>query len=154
MKTEWQILEQLKEVIGTQLNDYLNADEENYELLEKINKDNIEIDFPDVDNFKKSTMIWIEPLTEDIEDLTTSSDSAQMQISIYILCKKNKSEILIRKVFGYFTALFALLKDNQTLDEFVDFIKISTMEFYPAVTADRSISGIEVTAQILYEKPY
>ena len=154
MKTELQVLERLKDVISTQLNKYLKEDKENFELLELIDSDNVEIDFPDTDNFRKKTMFWVEPQTEDIEDLTTGSDLAQMQLSIYILCKRDKSENLVKKVFGYFTALFALIKDNQTLDEFVDFTKITTMEFYPAVTADRTIAGIEASVQIQYEKPF
>lgn len=154
MKSELQVLNQLKDVIAKQLNNYLHEDEENSGVLDKISDRNIVVDFPDPDNMPCSTMFWIEPEVSDISDLTSLADLEQMTLSVYIMCKRAKSEVLIQKVFGYFTALFALIRNNMTLDEFVDFAKITTMEFYPAVDASKTIAAIEATMQIQWEKPF
>lgn len=154
MKTELQVLNKLKDVIATQLNNWLKEDEENSGKLNPITKDNVIIDFPDPDHMPKSTVFYIEPETSDIEDLTSMADLEQMTVTVYIMCKRDKNEVLIQKVFGYFTALFALIRNNMTLDEFVDFTKITTMEFYPYVDATKGISCVEATLVIQFEKPY
>ena len=154
MKTELQVLNQYKDVIAKQLNNYLHEDEENSGILDPIDENNVVIDYPDPDNMRKSTMFFIQPETSEISDLTSIADLEEMTITTYIICKRDKSETLIKKVFGYFTSLFALVRDNTTLDGFVDFTKITTMEFYPAVDASKTVAAIEVTSLIQFEKPY
>lgn len=76
------------------------------------------------------------------------SDIANMDIKVYIFCKGAKNENLIKKVFGYYNALYALIRTNENLDNFVEFTKITNMDFYPAVSANGSITGIETTLNI------
>ena len=152
MKTELQVLNQLKQVIATELNNYLSEDEDNHDLLEEINADNVVIGFPDLDNMKKNTMFYITPDFEEITDLSMGTDFASMNSNLFIMCKGAKNEILIKKVFGYYTALYALIRDNQTLDNFVDFSRINDMDFYPAVTASTTMTAIEVSISIQWAK--
>ena len=152
MKTELQVLNQLKQVIATELNDYLSEDEDNHDLLEEINADNVVIGFPDLDNMKKNTMFYITPDYEEITDLSMGTDFASMNSNLFIMCKGAKNETLIKKVFGYYTALYALIRDNQTLDNFVDFSRINDMDFYPAVTASTTMTAIEVSISIQWAK--
>lgn len=154
MKTELSVLNRLKDVIADQLNDWLKEDEEYSELLEEIDDKNVLVDFPDVDNMPKNSMFYIEPNSEDIEDMTTCSDAARLNATIFILCKRDKNEVLVKKVFGYFTALYCLLRNNQDLDEYIDFSKITAVDYYPAVTATGNIAGAEVNLQMIWSKDF
>ena len=152
MKTELMILNRLKEVIATQLNDYLEEDADYSGILEEIDEKNVVIDYPDIDNMPKNTMFYIQPDFEEMADLSMATDFADMKVIIYIICKGAKSETLIKRVFGYYSALFALIRNNQTLDYMVDFSKINNMDYYPSVTASSIMSAIEVGANIQWSK--
>ena len=151
MKTELQILEQLKKVIIEQLKDYY-AEADDAELLEELTKDNVVIGFPELDSMKKNTMFYIQPDYEEIQDLSMGTDYASMNATVYIMCKGAKNETLVKKVFGFYTAFYALIRNNQTLDDFVDFSKITSMDYYPAVTASTNITAIEANVNIDWAK--
>ena len=152
MRTELKVLNQLKKVIAEQLNDYLAEDEDNKDLLEEIDENNVVIGFPELDSMKKNTMFYITPDYEEITDLSMGTDFASLNSDIYIMCKGAKNDVLIKKVFGYYTALYALVRDNQTLDDFVDFTRINNMDFYPAVTASTTMTAIEASTSIQWSK--
>lgn len=152
MKTELQVLNKLREVIINDLNSYLSEDEENSLLLNNITSDNVVIDYPQVDDMKKSIMFYIQPEESSYEPLTTSTDMATMNNTIYIITKKDKNENLIKKVFGYFTGLYCVINQNNTLDDFIDFSRISTMQYYPSVYENGSCVGIEVGLNIQWAK--
>jgi len=154
MKTELSVLNRLADVIATQLNNYLKEDEDYSGLLDEIDEQNVEVDFPDVDNMPKKNMFYIEPESEEIEDSTTCSDEATMYVTLYILCKRDTNERLVKKVYGYFTALYCLLRANQDLDGYIDFSRVSTVEYYPAVTATGNIAGVEASIRLSWEKDF
>jgi hypothetical protein len=83
-----------------------------------------------------------------------SSDLAVMDVTIYLLSKKDKQESLITKVFTYFTALYRCLKADISLNSIVDTTNLITMEFYPAVEANKSIVGMEIKIQMEFTKDY
>ena len=151
MKTELQCLEQLKSVIAAQIENYY-AEADDRELLEEITEDNVVIGFPELDSMKKNTMFYITPDYEEIQDLSMGTDYASMNATVYIMCKGSKNETLIKKVFGFYTALYALIRDNQTLDNYVDFSKITSMDFYPAVTASTTMAAIETNVNLDWAK--
>lgn len=150
MKTEIQVLEKLKETIASHLNQYL--ENQDGVILDAINEQNIEIDFPDTDNMKKNTMFYIQPDGETLEDLSLSSDLATMDATIFIMCKGAKNAILIKKVFGYYSALYRLLRSYQTLDGFIEGLRNSEIEYYPALTASLSMTAIEVHITMQWSK--
>lgn len=152
MITELQVLNKLKDVIVNQLGDHYNEDEEYHDLLEAITADNVEIAFPKLDSMKKNTMLYIQPDYEEITDLSMGTDFASMNATIYIMCKGGTNETLIKKVFGFYTAFYSLIRSNQTLDDFVDFAKINSMDYYPAVTASQTMTAIEVTLNLQWAK--
>lgn len=152
MKTELAVLEQLKKVIAEQLGNYYPQVEDYQELLEEITEANVVIGFPELDSMKKNVMFYITPDYEEITDLSVATDFASLNSDIYIMCKGSKNETLIKKVFGYYTALYALIRDNQTLDNFVDFFRINNMDFYPAVTASTTMTAIEANTSIQWAK--
>ena len=98
MKTEMQVLERLKETMVSQLNPLMEITDG--VLPEDISAQNVEIDFPDTDNMRKSSMFYIQPDGENIEDLSMGSDIATMDSTVFILCKGATSTTLIKMVFG------------------------------------------------------
>lgn len=151
MKTEMKVLDRLKDTIVSQLGDHFSITEEE---LEGIGDANIAIDFPDVDSMRKHSMFYIQPDYENIEDLSMSSDLAVMNATVFILCKGASTEKLIRRVFGYYTALYVLLRGNQTLNGFIDFVRVTDMDYYPAVTASATITAIEISVQLQWTKQF
>ena len=99
-------------------------------------------------------MFYIQPDYENIEDLSMSSDLAVMNATVFILCKGASTEKLIRRVFGYYTALYVLLRGNQTLNGFIDFVRVTDMDYYPAVTASATITAIEISVQLQWTKQF
>jgi len=152
MITEMQVLERLKAVIATDLVG-LQESEEGISI-EHFDEKNIEIDFPDVDSMRKNTMFYIQPDYENLEDLSMSSDLATMHVTLFILCKGASSEKLVRRVFGYYTALYVLVRGNQTLDGFIDFARITDMDYYPAVTASATVTAMEISLQLQWSKDF
>jgi hypothetical protein len=152
MKTEMQVLERFKEILASQIGEHVADGDE--EELGAITQNNIKIDFPDVDRMRGNTMFFIQPDYENLEQLSMGSDLATMQVTVFLLCKGASSEELVRRVFGYYTAFYILLRRNQTLDGFIDFARITDMDYYPAVTASATITAIEVSLQLQWSKDF
>ena len=150
MKTEIQVLEKLKLILIEKLNSFI--EDEFYKFI--IDDHNIKIDFPDIDNMRKNNMFYIQPDYETLEELSINSDMAIMNIKFFILCKGAKTEELIKRVFAYYSALYGMLKNNQSLDGFIDFIKITDMDYYPAVSEIANISAIEVRLELMWSKEF
>ena len=148
MKNELTILNQLKIVIQTQLNSHLESG------LEEISERNVQIDFPDIDQMPKTIMLYIQPNWSEYEALSTESDSSTFNVAVFIICKKDKQENLTRKIYGYFNALYSLLRSNISLDETVDFTDINDADFYPAVEGNRNVQAIEASVSIRYTKDF
>lgn len=152
MKTEIQVLKKLQEIIAFQLDTHVDGQEA--ENLSSITEGNIIIDFPDVDRMRRNTMFYIQPDYEHLEQISMSSDLATMQVTLFILCKGASNATLIQRVFSYYTACYLLLKTNPTLDGFIDFTQITDMDYYPAVTASKTMTAIEVSLELQWSKDF
>ena len=148
MKNELSILNALKGVLQVQLNAHLN------EGMDQIGERNVAVDFPDTDQMPMKTMVYIQPNWANYETLSTESDDSTFNMAVFIVCKKDSQENLTRKVYGYFNAMYQLLKTNWSLDGEVDFTAITDADFYPAVEGNRSIQAIEASVSVRYTKDY
>ena len=148
MRDELTILNSLKAVIQGQLNSHLAQG------METLCERNVAVDFPDTDQMPMKTMFYIQPNWANYEALTTESDNSLFNIAIFIVCKKDKQENLTRKVYGYFNALYSLLRTNWSLDGEADFTEITDADFYPAVEGNRNVQAIEVSVSVRYTKDY
>ena len=125
------------------------------QLISRVhNEHNVAIDFPDTDLMPKATMFYIVPNWADYEALSTESDNSTFNVALFILCKKDRQENLTRKIYGYFNALYSLLRTNIGLDGYVDFTDVNDAEFYPAVEGNRNVQGVEVSVSIRYTKDF
>ena len=148
MKNELSILNALKGVLQVQLNAHLD------EGMDQIGERNVAVDFPDTDQMPMKTMVYIQPNWANYETLSTESDDSTFNMAVFIVCKKDSQENLTRKVYGYFNAMYQLLKTNWSLDGEVDFTAITDADFYPAVEGNRSIQAIEASVSVRYTKDY
>lgn len=147
MITILQITDAVQNVIATELNKHLKE-------LPPITSKNVEVDFPEPDSQTCSTMFFIVPNYAENEELTCNADFSEADFSIFISCKRDKSENLIRKIYGYLTALEQTIWDNQELGGLVDFSDIVSSEFYPATSMDKTMAGIEAILKVRYAKSY
>ena len=148
MKNELSILNALKGVLQVQLNAHLD------EGMDQIGERNVAVDFPDTDQMPMKTMVYIQPNWANYEALSTESDASTFNMALFIICKKDKQENLTRKVYGYFNALYSLLRTNWSLDGEVDFTEITDADFYPAVEGNRNVQAIEVSISVRYTKDF
>lgn len=152
VKDELSVLNQLEKYIAENINTFIESGED-FDL-EEITSDHVTVDYPDTDNMKKDTMFFIVPDIENFQELTISSDLADLNVTIYLLSKRDKQENLIKKVFAYFSALYSCLKNDGSLSSFVDATNLVSMEFYPAVEGNKTTVGIEVQVNIQFTKDF
>ena len=147
MINELTILDALQNVVQDQINGYI-------EDVPPIGKGCVVVEFPDVDLMKDKTVIYLQPNYSSYELMSTESDSAAFTVSVFIVCKRDKSENLTKKSYHYFNALYDLLRSNLTLDGVVDFVDVVDADYYPAVEGNKSVQAIEVSVSIRYSKDW
>lgn len=148
MKNELTVMNSLLSVMQSDLNTYLDSD------LDTLSSENMVIEFPDVDQMPKSTMIYIQPDYAEYEALATTNDQASFRMSVYVLCKRDKRENLTTKFFGYFNGVYSLLRTNTSLSGEVDFTDIMDVNFYPAVEGNLNVKGAEISVSCRYTKDF
>ena len=148
MTSELDIMNGLHDVLIRDINDYTSN------AVEGMDDKSIVVDFPDVDNMRKPTMIFIQPNYSDYEALTYSSDQTSFTMSVFLVAKKASSKVLQDKVFALYDGLYKLLKTNNTLDSIVDWVGVNSMDYYPQLTATETVKGIEVSIQCVFEKSW
>lgn len=148
MKTEYSVLEALKNTIVTHVNEYLP------ETAEQITASHIDIDYPDIDNCKHNTQIFITPNTASYEGKTWGSDLAVFNVDIFILCKKAPNTTLIQNVFMYSNAIYQMLRNNQGLDGYIDFSEVDNLEYYPAIDPVGKQVAISLSLSLQWEKDF
>ena len=148
MTSELDIMTGLRDVLILSLNDYTSN------AVEGMDDKSIVLDFPDPDNMRKPTMIYIQPNYSDMETLTYTADQTSFTMSVFIVAKKASSQVLQTKVFALYDGLYRLLKTNNTLDSLVAWVGVNSMEYYPQLTATDTVKGIEVSIQAVFEKDW
>ena len=138
MKTTLDILKQLQKVIETEL------DYSNFSVL---------LDYPDSDRCKKETTIFLTPESGIIEGLTTSSDMCSLDVTLYIICRRQKSETLMTNVFNCFESVYKLLRGNPHLDDYIADTTINDFDYYPS-TEIESEKAIEMRLTLIWEKDF
>lgn len=150
MKTEMEVLERLESLIPRGLIEHLRDEKIKADITEK----NVKIDFPDIDNMRKDNMLYIVPEYENIEELTVSSDRAEFEVKVFIISKKGNSESLVKRVFDLYTAFYLFMRSDPTLNGFIDWSRITDMDYYPALTASSTMVAIEVTLTLSWAKTF
>lgn len=148
MTNELSILNRLKAVLQTQLNDYLP------EGFDQIGERNVIIDIPDTDQMPMKTMLYIIPNWADYEALTTDNDACTFNIAVFIVCHKDSHSSLTTKIHTYFDALQSLIHTNTSLDGEVDFSTVDNVELYYLVDGTKNVQAAEASLSVRYTKDY
>ena len=147
------VMERLRDLIIQNLPDHFKEDDGNADLTPLDDKA-VSVDFPDVDSMRKDTCIYIQPDWENFEQMSLSCDQATLNLTVTILTKGAKSDVLIKRVFGYFTALCSLIHSDRSLDGYVDHTEVTDMDYYPAVTASKTMTAIEATVRVMWDRTF
>ena len=147
MINELDVTNQLINVIQTHLNEY---------LIEKyrISKDQVVMGAPDVDKAPFPVTIYVEPTYSQIEESTTCSDSIDFRLTIWVLCKRDTQMNLMEKQFVYYNSIYYLLRNNTSLDGFIDETKVIDADFDLAVEANPNVRGSDIQVSISFEKDF
>ena len=148
MTNELNVLEQMVRVIGDHLNEYLD------EQLPVITDKQVLLEFPDVDKMPYPVMFYVQPDYAAYESETTCSDSTDFRIAVFLLCKRDTRANLTIKTYGYYNALYELLKKNYTLYGAIAGTQIIETHFYPAVEANPNVQGVELSVSTEFTKDF
>ena len=144
MVTEMDVLERLREKIVEGLSREFDG----------FRDDSAIIDFPDTDSMRRNLMVYIQPDYEALEDLSVGTDLARMNASVFILAKGAPNAELIKTVFRAYTSLYLMLRGDPTLGGFISETRITDMDYYPAVTASRTVVAIEAQTEMQWAKGF
>jgi len=147
MINELDVTNQLIKVIQNHLNEY---------LIEKyqISKGQVVMGAPDVDKAPFPVTIYVEPTYSQIEESTTCSDSIDFRLTIWVLCKRDTQMNLMEKQFVYYNSIYYLLRNNTSLDGFIDETKVIDADFDLAVEANPNVRGSDIQVSISFEKDF
>ena len=145
MTTEMDVLERLRETITNGMGEVDGT---------RFSVDNVIIDYPDPDSMRKDTMVYIQPDYANYEELTTASDSTLLDATVFFVCKGASSEVLVRTVFSCFSAFWQMLKSDVTLGGSIDSSRITDMDYYPSLTASKTITAIEAKVELQWERRF
>lgn len=147
MINELDVTNQLISVLQTHLNEYLV---EGYQ----IEVGQVVMGPPDVDKMPFPVTIFVEPTYSQIEESTTCSDSVDFRVTIWVLCKRDTQSNLTNKQFVYYNSIYYLLRNNTSLDGFIDETKVIDADFDLAVEANPNVRGSDISLSISFEKDF
>lgn len=152
MKTEQDVITALRDFLADKLQDCL--EEIAPTLSWEISGDNISLMFPNPDNMKCKQMLFLGIDKSEQEVLSVGSDKAVMDISACIICKGEQYDTLSQRTSALYNAVILALRRDQTVDENVDGIAVSSCEFYPAVEAQHIATGCEFVISAEWVKSF
>ena len=147
MINEIDVTKQLVKVIQEHLNEYLP---EGYSITDK----QVILDFPDVDKMPYNVCFYVNPEYSEAEDSTTTSDKITFRLGVFVLVKRDTQSNLTEKYFTYYNALYYLLRNNTSLDGFIDDTKVISADFYPAIEGNPNVRGSEISIATIFEKDF
>lgn len=147
MINEIDVTKQLVKVIQEHLNEYLP---EGYSITDG----QVILDFPDVDKMPYNVCFYVNPEYSEAEDSTTTSDMITFRLGVFVLVKRDTQSNLTEKYFTYYNALYYLLRNNTSLDGFIDDTKVISADFYPAIEGNPNVRGSEISIATIFEKDF
>lgn len=147
MMNELDVMDRLVMVIQTHLNEYLP---EGYSIV----ADQVILDFPDVDKMPYNVSIYVQPEYSEAAALSGCSDEITFRLNVFVLVKRDTQTNLTKKYFAYYNALYYLLRNNTTLDEFISETKVLSVDFFPDIEGNPNVRGSKITVATIFEKDF
>ena len=94
--------------------------------------------------------VWIDTRGVDVNDYTMEEDNLSMSVRLSIICKRDESTKLRNKVFNIKSAIYRILRNNQSLDNTVDLITIDNYTYYPQLFLEIGIVGMDIDVTVDY----
>lgn len=148
MTNELATLEALRDVLIDEVNPYLPVD------YTKLSSKNVLFEFPDSDTMPSDVTVFINGNYAEYEELATINDSATFTVSVFLIVKRDTKVNLTRKMYTYFNGIYQTLRSNLSLNQTVDFTRIPSADFYPAIEADKNVQGVDISVEIHYTKDF
>lgn len=150
MKNTIEIYEKTRECFVNHINDYLNQNCPFDVTVPALEDKNIVIDFPDLDKIPHQNMIYIIPDYFEITPQTVCTNLVNSMIKVYIFCKRDSHDNLIKRASTYFNALCQTVMKHPTLDGAVNLCEMTSADYYPSVTASSTVAAYEVNINLRY----
>ena len=110
------------------------------------------VEYPDVDSMPYSTMLYIVPEREDVEQSSMTMSRVTLAITMYVILKNQQMATMIQAAFDYLAAVQNAINKDRTLGESLAECEINAAEFYPAIVGLTNSVGIEITGTITDRK--
>lgn len=153
-RTHIEILDQLKSVIASEINNYVSAVGTYSTYLETIGSDNVLVEFPDEDNMPRNTMFYINADYGETEAVATTTEQESFMVDVFILCKGKKQGYLVKRAYSFYAELVHCLLNNKTLGGYIEDLSVTGHNFYPDLGATNSEVAIEVHLSLAWAIDY
>lgn len=151
MKNTISVLEGVRKFLAENINKYIDNNNPFLGVkVPELEDKNVMVDFPDIDSLPFKDTIYIIPDYFEINPQTTCSQLVDNNIKIYIFCKRDKHDNLIRRSSTYFNALCQCVIRDTTLGGTVNLAQLGSCDYYPSVTAENTISAYEINLDLKY----
>lgn len=150
MKNTIQVLDGVRECFANHINDYIDSNNPFDIKVPEMKNEYIKVDFPDIDSLPYQNTIYIIPDYIELSPQTTCTQMVDNNIKIYIFCKRDKHDNLIKRASTYFNALCQVCIRYTSLDGAVNLCQLESCDFYPSVTADNTIAAYEINLNLKY----
>lgn len=148
MTNELTILEALKTVLITDVNNYLP------EQCTPLSCKNVVFDYPDVDNMPSDVTVFVNGNYAEYTELATINDESTFTVSVFLIVKRDTKSNLTEKMYKYFNGIYQAIRKSMSLNGTVDFTMITDADFYPAIEANKNVQGVEITVAVHYTKDF
>lgn len=150
MKNQIEVLEGVRQFIADNINTYLNQNNPFNIVVPELSDKQIIVDFPDIDSLPFANTIYIIPDYMELNPQTVCTNIVNNNVKVFIFCKRDKHDNLIRRSSTYFNALAQVCIRHTTLGGAVNLCELGSADFYPSVTADNTIAAYEVNLTLRY----
>jgi len=148
MTNELTVLEALQSVLISNVNQYLQ------EGWTQLTNKNVIMEWPAVEDMTADATVFINGNYGEFEELTTLTDASTFTISIFLMVKRDTRANLQTKMFTYFNAIYSAIRKSMDLNHTVDFSMITDADYFPAIEANKNVSGVEITLAVHYTKDF
>ena len=148
MTSELTVLTALQSVLVANVNQYL---QEGWTTL--TNK-NVIFEWPEVEAMTADATVFINGNYAEYEELATINDVSTFTISVFLMVKRDTQSNLTTKMYTYFNGIYQAIRKSMDLNHTVDFSMITDADFFPAIEANKNVSGVEITLAVHYTKDF
>lgn len=150
MKNYVSVLENVKDFIADHINEFLDENNPYTVKVPKLKKENFVLDFPNIDTLPYQNSIYIIPDYINTTPQTTCTTLVDANIKLYIFCKKDQKDNLVKRASTYFNALCQVCIRNTNLGGAVNLCELGSADYYPSVSAVSMIAAFEVNLNLKY----